>query len=113
MITDKYTKTAWTIIAVGLFVISEIGLKPFNPVEAKGILICVTKKMRIGMKTKITGFHQDEYEHWVADLSCGHSRHFRHDPPWQQKEWVTSPQGRKTYIGFELECKTCGSPDVE
>jgi len=26
------------------------------------------------MKTKITGFHQDEYEHWVADLSCGHSR---------------------------------------
>jgi len=29
------------------------------------------------MKTKITGFHQDEYEQWVADLSCGHSRHFR------------------------------------
>ena len=35
------------------------------------------------------------------------------DPPWQQREWVTSPQGRKTYIGFELDCKTCGSPDVE
>jgi len=48
------------------------------------------------MKTIITGFHQDEYEQWVADLSCGHSRHFRHDPPWQQREWVTSPQGRKT-----------------
>ena len=65
------------------------------------------------MKTKITGFHQDEHEQWVADLSCGHSRHFRHDPPWQQREWVTSPQGRKTYIGFELDCKTCGSPDVK
>ena len=64
-------------------------------------------------KTKITGFHQDEDKDWVADLSCGHSRHFRHDPPWQQREWVTSPQGRKTYIGFELDCKTCGSPDVE
>jgi len=65
------------------------------------------------MKTIITGFHQDEHEQWVADLSCGHSRHFRHDPPWQQREWVTSPQGRKTYIGFELDCKTCGSPDVK
>ena len=65
------------------------------------------------MKKKITGFHQDEYEHWVADLSCGHSRHFRHDPPWQQREWVTSPQGRKTYIGFELDCKTSGSPDAK
>jgi len=64
------------------------------------------------MKTKITGFHLDEYEHWIADLSCGHSRHFRHDPPWQKREWVTSPQGRNTYIGFELDCKTCGSPDV-
>ena len=65
------------------------------------------------MKTKITDFHQDEYEHWVADLSCGHSRHLRHDPPWQQREWVTLPQGRKTYIGFELDCKICKSPDVE
>jgi len=35
--------------------------------------------MRTGTKTKITGFHQDEYEHWVADLSCGHSKHFRHE----------------------------------
>ena len=25
------------------------------------------------MKIKITGFHQDEYEQWVADLLCGHS----------------------------------------
>ena len=49
------------------------------------------------MKTKITGFHQDEYKQWVADLSCGHSRHFRHDPPFQVREWVTSPQGRNTY----------------
>jgi len=64
------------------------------------------------MKTKITDFHQDEYEHWVADLSCGHSRHFRNDPPWQHREWVTSPRGRKAYIGFELDCKVCESPDV-
>ena len=69
--------------------------------------------MRAGMKTKITGFHQDEYKQWVADLSCGHSRHFRHDPPFQIREWVTLPQGRSTYIGFELDCKNCESPDVK
>ena len=76
-------------------------------------LILTLEEVFFEMKTIITGFHQDEHEQWVADLSCGHSRHFRHDPPWQQREWVTSPQGRKTYIGFELDCKTCGSPDVK
>ena len=27
MIVDKYTKTAWTILAISLFVISEVGFK--------------------------------------------------------------------------------------
>ena len=64
------------------------------------------------MKTIITGFHQDKNIERVADLSCGHSRHFRHNPPFTPREWVTSPQGRDTYIGFELDCKTFGSSDV-
>jgi hypothetical protein len=64
------------------------------------------------VKTKITDFHQDEYKDWVADLSCGHSRHFRHNPPFQVCEWVKYPQGRDTYIGFELDCKICESSDV-
>ncbi len=34
------------------------------------------------MKKIITGFHQDE-----------------------NKEWVTSSEGRNIYIGFELECR--------
>jgi len=25
---------------------------------------------------------------------------------------VTSPRGRKAYIGFELDCKVCESPNV-
>ena len=57
------------------------------------------------MKKIITGFHQDENKEWAVDLSCGHSRHFRHNPPFQIKEWVASPQGRNTHIGFELECR--------
>lgn len=60
------------------------------------------------MKKKIHGFHQNADKQWVADLACGHSRYFRHKPPFQIREWVTSPQGRNTYIGFELDCKICG-----
>ncbi len=59
------------------------------------------------MIATITSFHKDEYNHWVADWSCGHSQQFRHDPSWQQREWVKSVKGRKDYIGFELECEIC------
>ena len=50
---------------------------------------------------KITGFHLDEDNHWVADLSCGHTQHVRHNPPWQQREWILSDNGRNNFIGFE------------
>ena len=56
---------------------------------------------------KITGFHLDEDNHWVADLSCGHIQHVRHNRPQQQREWVLSDNGRNDFIGFELECKSC------
>ena len=56
---------------------------------------------------KITGFHLDEDNHWVADLSCYHTQHVRHNPPWQQREWVLSDNGRNGFIGFELKCKSC------
>ncbi|MGV7222340.1 MAG: DUF3565 domain-containing protein [Nitrospinales bacterium] len=59
------------------------------------------------MKTTITAFHQDDEKHWVADLECGHSRHFRHDPPWQVREWVLTQDGREQFIGTELECTKC------
>ncbi|MDA8905694.1 DUF3565 domain-containing protein [Candidatus Thioglobus sp.] len=56
---------------------------------------------------KITGFHLDEDNHWVADLSCGHTQHVRNNPPWQQREWVLSDNGCNDFIGFEFECKSC------
>jgi hypothetical protein len=55
----------------------------------------------------IIGFHQDDEGHWVADLDCGHTQHVRHDPPWQVREWVTTPEGRASRIGAELECGKC------
>ena len=37
---------------------------------------------------RIRGFHKDEEGYWVAELDCGHTRHMRHDPPWQERTWV-------------------------
>ena len=59
------------------------------------------------MKRKIKGFHQDEFQHWVADLACGHTQHVRHDPPWQSREWVVTEQGRMEKVGYELDCVDC------
>jgi hypothetical protein len=59
------------------------------------------------MKRAITDFHQDEEGHWVADLACGHTQHVRHDPPWQNRPWVTTEQGRAQFVGKTLDCKKC------
>lgn len=59
------------------------------------------------MQRRIIGFHQDEEQHWVADLECGHTQHVRHDPPWQVREWVITEKGRAAHIGSTLNCKDC------
>jgi hypothetical protein len=61
------------------------------------------------MKQKITDFFQDENGHWVAKLACGHTQHTRHDPPWQNRPWVTTEEGRAAKIksGNTMDCKKC------
>lgn len=59
------------------------------------------------MKQPIVGYHQDEENHWVARLACGHFQHVRHDPPWTNRPWVTSPDGRQAKLGLMLDCKKC------
>ncbi|VAW90956.1 hypothetical protein MNBD_GAMMA23-1564 [hydrothermal vent metagenome] len=59
------------------------------------------------MQQKITCFHLDENNDWVADLECGHTQHVRHDPPWQNRLWVTTEEGRTEYIGALLQCNKC------
>ena len=59
------------------------------------------------MLQKIIGFHLDEEQHWVADLECGHGQHVRHTPPWQNRAWVLTEDGRKEKLGMMLECKLC------
>ena len=59
------------------------------------------------MKQNIVGFNQDEEKHWVAELSCGHFQHVRHNPPMVSRPWVLTEEGRKEMLGYELACKQC------
>jgi hypothetical protein len=56
---------------------------------------------------KIVDFYLDEQAHWVAKLDCGHGQHMRHEPPWMERDWVTTEAGRKTRIGQPLNCARC------
>jgi hypothetical protein len=62
---------------------------------------------------KIVGFHQDEQSDWVADLECGHTQHVRHNPPWEERTWVITPEGRKSHLGRALLCRVCDEEAAE
>jgi hypothetical protein len=59
------------------------------------------------MMRKVVGFHQDDHGEWVAELECGHSRHVRHKPPWMNRTWVVTAEGRRRFIGQEFDCNKC------
>lgn len=64
------------------------------------------------MEQAIVGFQQDAERHWVARLACGHLQHVRHDPPWTNRPWVVTPEGRQATLGRVLNCRKCddGAP---
>lgn len=55
----------------------------------------------------MVGFELDAEGDWVARLSCGHRQHVRHEPPFTQRVWVTSEEGRRSRIGVALPCAQC------
>jgi len=59
------------------------------------------------MKRKIVGYHQDEKQDWVADLACFHGQHVRHEPPFFNRPWSDSAEGRASKIGEVLDCVSC------
>lgn len=59
------------------------------------------------MKRGIVGYHRDEVGDWVAELACGHGQHVRHRPPLFLRPWVTTPEGRASMLGVELDCVKC------
>src|SRR5690606_1996844 len=66
-----------------------------------------------GRITRLLGFHQDEDGHWVADLSCGHTQHLRHQPPWQNRAWVLDQLERQRHLGQPFTCGWCAQSDRE
>ena len=64
------------------------------------------------MDQTIAGFHLDEHGDWVAELACGHFQHVRHDPPWINRPWTLSAEGRDAALGRTLACRKCdqGAP---
>jgi Protein of unknown function (DUF3565) len=62
------------------------------------------------MLRRITGFHRDADERWVAELECGHGQHVRHNPPWDVRPWVLTEAGRNEMIGTTLSCGICRAP---
>ena len=67
------------------------------------------------MQRPIVGYTQDEEQHWVALLSCGHRQHVRHNPPLVSRPWVLTPEGREQHLGSMLNCVKCtrGEPPDE
>ena len=59
------------------------------------------------MDSKIVSYHRDDQDHWVAALECGHNQHVRHEPPWMERPWVMTDEGRKSMIGTQLNCVKC------
>ena len=59
------------------------------------------------MKQPITGYHTDDEQDWIAELACGHFQHVRHTPPWFNRPWVQTREGRDSMMGQPLDCKKC------
>jgi uncharacterized protein DUF3565 len=59
------------------------------------------------MQRRIVGYHQDEQGDWVAELECGHGQHVRHNPPWVNRPWAVTAEGRDAQLGAVLECRKC------
>jgi tellurite resistance-related uncharacterized protein len=59
------------------------------------------------VRRTIDGFHQDDAGEWVADLSCLHRQHVRHQPPFQDRDWVLTASGREERVGSLIDCPLC------
>nr|WP_093503717.1 DUF3565 domain-containing protein [Pseudomonas straminea] len=60
----------------------------------------------------VVGFEQDHDGYWVAVLSCGHTQHLRHQPPWQNRAWVLDAAQRQARIGTNFTCGWCVATSV-
>ena len=55
----------------------------------------------------VNGFRQDEVGDWVMELSCGHCQHVRHHPPFINRPWVQTDEGRRQHLDMVVTCTQC------
>jgi tellurite resistance-related uncharacterized protein len=60
----------------------------------------------------IEGFHPDEVGEWVAELSCLHGQHVRHQPPFRERPWVVTEAGRAAAVGTTIDCPLCDRAEL-
>lgn len=98
------------VLALTVLALTVLDLKGCDMIDKRAIcpfIFFINIQKGMYMQQAIIGFHLDEEQHWVADLACGHGQHVRHNPPWQNRPWVMTEQGRKEKLGVMLECKKC------
>jgi len=59
------------------------------------------------MRRAITSFAVDEAGDPYAELDCGHRQHVRHRPPFTNRPWVLTEEGRRGKLGERLDCLRC------
>ncbi len=64
------------------------------------------------MRRTIEGFRSDDAGDWIAELSCAHRQHVRHQPPFHPRAWVTDAAGRAERVGSELDCPLCDRAEI-
>lgn len=65
------------------------------------------------MEQTIVGFGTDADGVPIAILSCGHPQHIRHNPPWTNRPWVLTEEGRNSMLGKTLNCVRCDEMEQE
>ena len=58
-------------------------------------------------QVSVNGFHQDDVGDWVMELSCGHRQHVRHLPPFINRPWVQTDEGRRQHLDMVVTCTQC------
>ena len=64
------------------------------------------------MHRSMIGFRRDDDGSWVAELSCLHSQHIRHEPPFREAAWVEDDLERARRVGQPLECPLCDRAEL-
>jgi hypothetical protein len=66
----------------------------------------------VPVRRTIVGFHQDPAGDWVAELSCRHNQHMRHNPPFQFRPWVLIDESRAARLGTDIGCLPCARAEL-